>query len=80
MAALIEVRARRDKEGNLVPLDCILGDKKYQVLGIGRRWQAEDGVHIMVMFPGDRAVELLHRTDGTWMFLKDHSAKQDRLV
>jgi hypothetical protein len=64
----------------LVPLDCILEGKKYQVVGIGRRWQAEDGEHIMAMFPRDRAVELLHCPDNTWFFVKDHSSLRDRLI
>jgi hypothetical protein len=50
------------------------------VVGVGRRWQAADGEHIMVMFPRDRAVELLHKPDGTWFLVKDHSALGDRLV
>lgn len=77
---LIEVRSRIDRQGEIVPVDCVFRGKKYQVMGIGRRWQAEDGEHLMVMFPRDRAVELLHSTDGSWYFLKDHSNLGERLA
>jgi hypothetical protein len=76
----IEVRTRTDQEGTLIPFECILGEKTYRVMGIGRRWQIEDGEHLLVMFPGDRVVELLHRSDDTWWLIKDHSAQRGNLV
>jgi hypothetical protein len=76
----IEVRTRLDRQGKLVPVDCIFQGKKYQITGVGRRWQAEDGEHLMVMFPRERAVELLHCSDGSWMFVKDHSNLGERLA
>ena len=80
MTIQIEVRTRLNRQGKLVPIECVFQGKKYQVIGLGRRWQAKDGEHVMVMFPRDRAVELLHQADDTWFLIKDHSALGDRLV
>lgn len=80
MPVLIKVRSRTNQQGLAIPVLCIIDGERYQVLGVGRRWQADDGEHIMVMFPGDRAVELLHRPDGSWLLVKDHSALKDQLI
>jgi hypothetical protein len=76
----LEVHTRLNREGEVIPLTCMLEGRKIPVTGIGRRWQAEDGEHIMAMLPRDRAVELLRRPDGSWFLVKDHSALGDRLA
>ena len=80
MTTPIEVRTRLDRDGKVIPLSCNLQGKRYQIMGVGRRWQSGEGEHLMVMFPGDRAVELLHHSDGSWQFVKDHSNLGDRLA
>ena len=80
MSLPIEVHARTERQGKLVPVSCVIKGTRYQIFGAGRRWEEDDGEHLMVMFPGARAVELLHALDGTWALVKDHSNLADRLA
>jgi hypothetical protein len=80
LALQIEVNTREDRGGEQIPMECIVGGARYRVFGVGRRWQEDDGEHLMVMFSRDRAVELLHSFDGKWWLVKDHSNLSDRLA
>lgn len=55
----IEVIARFTTDSRVVPLQIIWNGQLYPVESTGRRWEAEDGHHILTMLPGDRVVELL---------------------
>jgi hypothetical protein len=55
----IEVTARFSPEGHIVPLQITWNGRAYGIESTGRRWEAEDGRHILAMLPGDRVVELL---------------------
>lgn len=56
----IEVTARFDLQGKIVPLSFVLQGRTYPVESTGRRWQDEEGHHILVMVPGDQVFELLY--------------------
>lgn len=76
----VEVRTKQNADGEEYPVSCTLDGQTYQLFGVGRRWQAEDGEHLLVMFPRDRVVELLHCDDGTWQFVKNHSNLPNKLA
>jgi hypothetical protein len=62
----VEVTARTNSLGNVLPICFTWKDREHQILGIGRRWQDEDGEHFLIMIPGDRVVELIYSFDQTW--------------
>ena len=62
----VDVTAHTNSTGKVLPIRFTWNEKEHQILGIGRRWPAEDGEHILVMIPGDRVVELLYGFDQTW--------------
>ncbi|HAY83959.1 MAG TPA: hypothetical protein DCY42_03270 [Chloroflexi bacterium] len=62
----IEVTVRANTYGKLLPLRFTSQGQEFPILGIGRRWQAPDGEHLLVMVPGDRVVELIYQPDQTW--------------
>lgn len=63
----IEVTAHFDENGKATPLHFTWKGRQYQVESTGRRWQAEDGQHILVMAAGGRLCELLFASEeGRW--------------
>jgi hypothetical protein len=52
----VEVTARFDAGGQLVPLQVVQAGRAWQVESIGRRWEDTAGQHILVMLPGARTV------------------------
>ena len=62
----IEVTSHTNTMGKVVPVRFTWDGQETPILGIGRRWQSEDGEHILVMIPGERVVELLYSKDQTW--------------
>ncbi len=55
----IEVTVHFDQDGKITPLRFTWKGRDYPVESTGRRWQAADGQHILVMVPGGRIFELL---------------------
>ncbi len=55
----VEVTARFDPQGEITPLSFIMNQKTMPVTGIGRRWADPQGMHILVMVPGEQIYELL---------------------
>jgi|MudIll2142460700_1097286.scaffolds.fasta_scaffold562992_2 hypothetical protein len=55
----VEVTVRFDTNGKVTPLRFTWKDIRYQVESTGRRWQAADGQHILVMVVGGGVFELL---------------------
>ena len=45
----IEVTTRFRRDGSLIPIEFIIKDKPIQILDIGRQWETDDGIHILVM-------------------------------
>ena len=58
----VEVTARFDLQGVITPLNIIKDQKTTPVTGVGRRWSDPQGVHILVMVPGEQIYELLFAT------------------
>ena len=55
----IEVTARFEADGQVIPLQVIWNGHTYPVNQVGRRWQDAAGEHFLVMIPVERVVELL---------------------
>jgi hypothetical protein len=55
----IEVTVRFDALGKATPLQFSWRGREYQVDSTGRRWEDEQGQHILVMIPGGRVFEML---------------------
>ncbi len=56
----IEVTARFDASGRVTPLSFSWQGSTYLVDSTGRRWQDENGQHILVMVPAGRVFELIY--------------------
>jgi hypothetical protein len=71
---LIEVTSRLNKVGERVPFSFTWRDKSYRVDGVGRRWEENDGEHILVMVqPKNQVYELLYEPeDDRWRMVKKH--------
>jgi hypothetical protein len=55
----IEVTARFDPQGKIIPLSFTWRGHTYRVDSTGRRWRDEAGHHILVMAPIEQVFELL---------------------
>jgi len=63
----VEVTVRFTRQGKIIPLSFVWQLRTYRVDSVGRQWQGEDGHHILVMTPGNRAHHLLFMTEkGVW--------------
>ena len=71
----IEVTAHFDPQGRITPLTFVWQGRSYRVEGTGRRWEAKDGLHILVMVAGNRAFHLIFDCKaGIWKIV--HSSEQ----
>ena len=76
----VEVTARYDMDGKVTPLRFSWQGRDYMVEGTGRRWQADDGLHLLVMAAGERVFELLFvPQDGRW-FIQPRALYANRLA
>jgi len=67
----IEVTARFDPQGHITPLTFVWQGRSYRVEGTGRRWNAKDGLHILVMVTGNRAFHLIFDCGtGVWKLVR----------
>lgn len=63
----IEVIARFDSQGGMIPLRFIWQGDTYVVDSIGRRWVDDAGQHILVMIPTGKVFELIFTPlEGRW--------------
>jgi hypothetical protein len=65
----IEVTARFDSKGSIIPLTFSWQDRTYKVDAIGRNWQASDGLHILVMDARNQAFHLIFNPEITQWYL-----------
>lgn len=73
---LIQVTAHFDLDGNISPTDFTWQGRHYQVESVGRRWQDEQGTHILVMIPGGRVFELLSGSArGDWYLARSGAGR-----
>jgi hypothetical protein len=76
----VEVTACYGIHGKVTPLSFTWQGREYLVEGTGRRWQAEDGLHLLVMAAGERVFELLFvPQDGCW-FIKPRKPSIHRVA
>ena len=67
----IEVTAQFDLQGRITPLGFVWQGRSYRVDSTGRRWEAKDGLHILVMVPGNRAFHLIfNRQTSIWQLIR----------
>jgi hypothetical protein len=72
----VEVLANFDLQGVVIPKRFTLKKVEYHVVSVGRRWMDEEGLHILVMVPGERVFELLFLPgSGTWFLRRWDSAR-----
>ncbi len=63
----IEVTARFDQEGTINPLHFTWNGGVYRVESTGRRWQDDEGQHILVMVSSGIIYELTFKSsEGRW--------------
>jgi len=62
----ITITVRFDLHGQATPLDFTWRGQNYRVESTGRRWQASDGQHLMILTSVGRMFELLFASDGRW--------------
>jgi hypothetical protein len=55
----VEVTARFEKDGRVVPLYLVWQGHRYTIDNTGRQWQASDGWHILTMTASGRMFELV---------------------
>lgn len=74
----IEVVARFDEHGKVHPLSLRWQGRNYLVEAAGRRWQAADGLHILILTPSGRAFEVRFQSgENLWFMVQ---APSDRLL
>ena len=67
----IEVTARFDTQGHITPLNFTWQGRAYRIEATGRRWEAKDGLHILVMALGNRAFHIVFNSQtGIWKMIR----------
>lgn len=70
----ISVQADVRPTGKLYPQSFLWRDNTYQVESSGRRWEDEEGEHILVMTPEKQSFELLYKEEeSTWFLVRQVS-------
>lgn len=82
MEEQIEVTARFDGEGKITPKSFVWKGRDFRVDGVGRRWEGEDGEHMLVMVqPKNQVFELVYdKVNGVWRMVKKHDHPFRKLV
>jgi len=73
------VTARFDPQGKIIPLSFTWRGSTYTVDSIGRRWQDEAGLHILVMAPAEQVYELVYAPGEQHWYAKHHR-RDDRMA
>jgi len=70
----LEVVARFDLQGKIIPLRIILRGQEFTIESTGRRWKSAQGEHILVITSDGRAHELLlDLIQGKWFLVRTSS-------
>ena len=64
----IQVRSFINYSGNPEPQSLMRENLEIPITAVGRRWQDERGIHILVMVPGEDVLELVASTEQNWYF------------
>lgn len=67
---LVEVTAKFAQDGTITPLRLAWQGVAYPIESTGRRWQEQDGLHILIMVPGERVLELIFQAEKGLWYLK----------
>jgi hypothetical protein len=68
----IEVITRFRRDGSLVPIEFSIEDDPIQILDVGRQWETDDGIHILVMgFQGQTYHLFFQIQDLSWYLVRD---------
>jgi len=71
----VEVIARYDQKGFVMPIRFIWHEQEYAVDATGRRWRDEKGLHVLVMATGNDVYELVFTSaEGRWYIRKIHNS------
>lgn len=71
----IEVMARFDARGNVLPMQFTWQGSSYAVESIGRRWVNGDGEHILTLTPSGKTFELVYvRAEERWYLARSTSS------
>jgi hypothetical protein len=74
----VEVTARFEKDGKVVPLYLVWQGHRYTIDNTGRQWQTPDGWHILTMTASGRMFELVFiAVENRWLLGK---VEPDRLL
>ena len=72
MMEKIETTTRFRRDGSLIPIEFIIEDKPIQILDVGRRWETDDGIHILVMDFMQQTYHLFFQIkDLSWYLVRD---------
>jgi hypothetical protein len=65
----IEVTARFDPQGKIIPLSFMWQGRVFKITSIGRNWQAADEYHILVMDQRNQTYHLIYKSGSTQWYL-----------
>ncbi len=67
----IEVTAHFDDQGAITPQHFTWKGRKYRVESTGRRWQADNSQHMLVMVTSEQIYELIFKShEGRWYIVQ----------
>ena len=68
----IEVTAHFDNEGRITPLNFMWKNRTHRIEGTGRRWEAKDELHILVMASGNQVFHIVFNCKTfLWKLMRD---------
>jgi hypothetical protein len=71
MSQATEVEARFGEDGQITVLGFTWQGRRLPATGAGRQWSAADGLHFLVMTPGERVFELAYQpASGLWRVVR----------
>ena len=75
MMEKIEITTRFTRDGKLVPIDFTPGEETIQIQNVGRRWETDEGQHILVMDFQENTYHLFFQlSDLSWYLVQDKKA------
>jgi hypothetical protein len=68
----VEVVVKYDRAGRITPLHLKYKEQDISIQDIGRRWEADDGKHLLVMDHQQQTYHLFQRQeDQIWFLIRD---------
>lgn len=67
----IEVIARFNQKGKIIPLSFRWKGQNYSIESAGRRWEDDHGIHMLVMVTGNHSFEILYSPgENRWYLIR----------